>query len=149
MNPFSLIMSGGRGYLSSRRRVSQDIFLRVSNLTRNTVLTTCMEVANSASKRNKGLLGRECLPPGEGLWICPCESVHTFWMRFPIDLVYLDHKKRIRKLVGEVPSWRLSACLSAHSVMELPAGTIRDTQTQLGDILEFSSVSFNGESLVL
>jgi hypothetical protein len=97
-----------------------------------------MEVADSAEKRNKGLLGRECLAPGEGLWIIPCESVHTFWMRFPIDLVYLDRKKRIRKLKSSVPAWRLSACLRAHSVIELPAGTIFQTQTRIGDILEFS-----------
>jgi hypothetical protein len=103
-----------------------------------------MEVADSASKRNKGLLGRERLSPGEGLWICPCEAVHTFWMRFPIDLVYLDRKNRIRKLCGEVPPWRLSACFWAHSVLELPSGTIRNTQTEPGDTLEFSNASLPG-----
>jgi uncharacterized membrane protein (UPF0127 family) len=72
------------------------------------------------------------------MWIRPCEAVHTFWMRFPIDLVYLDRKNRIRKLVRSVPPWRLSGCLRAHSVMELPSGTIRATQTQLEDTLEFS-----------
>ena len=86
---------------------------------------------------SQGMLGRERLSSGEGLWIIPCEAVHTFWMRFPIDLVYLDSKKRIRKLVSEVPAWRLSACLRAHSVLELPPGTIRETQTQRGDTLAF------------
>jgi uncharacterized membrane protein (UPF0127 family) len=100
-----------------------------------------MEVADTAAKRNKGLLGRACLAPGEGLWISPCEAVHTFWMQFPIDLVYLDRKNRIRKLVSAVPPWRLSACLRAHSVIELPSGTIRETQTQPGDTLEFSEAS--------
>ncbi len=100
-----------------------------------------MEVADSGPKRNKGLLGREGLASGEGLWILPCEAVHTFWMRFPIDLVYLDREKRIRKLSGEVPPWRLSACLSAHSVLELPPGTIRNTKTQRGDTLEFLAIS--------
>jgi len=118
---------------------SRDTFLQVSNLTRNTVLASCMEVADSGAKRSKGLLGRESLHPGEGLWIIPCEAVHTFWMRFPIDLVYLDRKKRIRKLRGEVRPWRLSACLSAHSVLELPSGTIQETRTELGDTLEFSA----------
>ena len=113
--------------------------MQVANVTRQTVLATCMEVADSAAKRNKGLLGREQLAPGEGLWIIPCESVHTFWMKFPIDLIYLDRKNHIKKLRGSVPPWRLSACLSAHSVLELPAGTIRNTQTQPGDTLEFSS----------
>jgi uncharacterized membrane protein (UPF0127 family) len=122
-----------------------DLCLRVSNLTRNTLLATCMEVADSASTRNKGLLGRERLAPGEGLWIRPCEAVHTFWMRFPIDLVYLDRKNRIRKLCGAVQPWRLSACLTAHSVLELPSGTIRDTQTQIGDTLEFSDGSLPGD----
>jgi hypothetical protein len=96
-----------------------------------------MEVADSAAMRNKGLLGRDRLSPGEGLWIIPCEAVHTFWMRFPIDLVYLDRKKRIRKLSSDVRPWRLSACLWAHSVLELPPGTIHGTQTQHGDRLEF------------
>jgi uncharacterized membrane protein (UPF0127 family) len=100
-----------------------------------------MEVADTSAKRNVGLLGREQLSSGEGLWIRPCQAVHTFWMRFPIDLVYLDRKNRIRKLSDEVPAWRMSACLVAHSVIELPSGTIRNTQTQPGDTLEFSDVS--------
>jgi uncharacterized membrane protein (UPF0127 family) len=104
-----------------------------------------MEVADNGPKRNKGLLGREGLCSGEGLWIIPCEAVHTFWMRFPIDLVYLDSKKQIRKLVSAVPPWRLSACLWARSVLELPPGTIQKTQTQRGDILEFSAFSLAGE----
>src|SRR5580658_6350501 len=72
--------------------------LRVANLTRETVLASCLEVANHGSNRMKGLLGRDGLAPGEGLWIKPCEAVHTFGMRFAIDLVYLDRKKRIRKV---------------------------------------------------
>ena len=67
----------------------------------------------------------------------PCESVHTFGMQFSIDLVYLDKKLRIRKLRTSVPPWRISACLSARSVIELPAGTIHNTQSKTGDMLEF------------
>lgn len=130
--------------LSARRQPTRDICLRVLNQTRNTELASCMEVADSPSKRNKGLLGRDRLSPGEGLWIIPCESVHTFWMRFPIDLVYLDSKNGIRKLRSEVPPWRISACLRAHSVLELPAGTIRNTRTEPGDTLEFSPASTSG-----
>ncbi len=120
--------------------------MRVTNRTRNTVLATRMEVADSAAKRNKGLLGRQSLLPGEGLWIVPCESVHTFWMRFPIDLIYLDRKKCIRKLKSSVPAWRLSACLRAHSILELPAGTIRATRTECGDKLEFSDAALKESS---
>jgi uncharacterized membrane protein (UPF0127 family) len=100
-----------------------------------------MELADSSEKRNKGLLGRKHLTPGGGLWIVPCQSVHTFFMQFPIDLVYLDRQKKIKKLRNAVPAWRLSACLSAHSILELPAGTIQSTQTQCGDMLELSPVA--------
>jgi uncharacterized membrane protein (UPF0127 family) len=147
MNPFNWIVSGLRSRFSSRSQGLGDARPRVSNLTRHTVLATCLEVANTSSKRNKGLLGRDSLPAGEGLWILPCEAVHTFWMQFPIDLIYLDRKNGIRKLVSDLPPWRLSACLTAHSVIELPAGTILRTQTQRGDVLDFSAEVTSGDSV--
>lgn len=107
----------------------------VRNETRNTVLAELADVADSSAKRRKGLLGRDSLPVGQGLWIIPCESVHTWGMRFPIDVLYLDRKKRIQKLRSVMTPWRLSFCLSAHSVLELPAGVIDDTNTQRGDQL--------------
>jgi uncharacterized membrane protein (UPF0127 family) len=139
MNSFRWIASELQKCLSIHHQPQQETRLRVLNQTRNTLLAACMEVADSSAKRNKGLLGRESLASGEGLWIRPCESVHTFWMRFPIDLVYIDRNNRIRKLVSAVPAWRLSACLTAHSVLELPSGTIRATQSRVGDMLEFSA----------
>jgi uncharacterized membrane protein (UPF0127 family) len=113
-----------------------DHLFQVKNRERGTVLATRLEVADSGSKRTKGLLGRDGLVMGEGLWIVPCESVHTFFMRFPIDLVYLDRKNKVKKVRNSVGPWRASACLSAHSVIELPAGTIRKTLTAVGDTLE-------------
>jgi len=124
--------------MTSPQKPNPDTRLHVLNLNRGTVLATCLEVANTGPKRNKGLLGRKGLAPGEGLWIVPCESVHTFFMQFPIDLVYLDRNNRIRKVRSSVPPWRLSVCLSAHSILELPSGTIRESQTQAGDMLEFA-----------
>jgi uncharacterized membrane protein (UPF0127 family) len=61
-------------------------------------------------------------------------------MRFPIDLVYLDRDKKIKKARSAVGPWRLSACLSAHSILELPAGTIEKTQSERGDTLEIEEV---------
>jgi uncharacterized membrane protein (UPF0127 family) len=118
-----------------------EVRLQVFNLTRQTILGSSIEVADIGRKRRKGLLGRKQLAPGGGLWIVPCESVHTIGMQFPIDLVYLDKILRIKKIRRNVPAWRLSACLSAHSVLELPAGAIRETQTNPGDQLEFSPAS--------
>lgn len=112
--------------------------LKIQNLTRQTELAGCVETASSAAARNKGLLGRAGLPNGGGLWIVPCESVHTFFMKFPIDLVYIDRNKKVKKVRNSVGPWRLSACLSAHSILELPAGSANRAQTQRGDQLEFS-----------
>ena len=112
--------------------------VKISNLTRQVVLAHRVEVADHGAARRKGLLGRDGLPAGEGLWIVPCESVHTFGMKFPIDLVYLDRNKKVKKVRNNVPPWRVSACLSAYSVVELAAGTILKTQTRPGDNLEFS-----------
>jgi uncharacterized membrane protein (UPF0127 family) len=146
MNPLSSILAGVRKRLTSYRDASQEIRMQVSNLTRQTVLATCLEVADSGPKRNKGLLGRKLLVPGGGMWIIPCESVHTFFMQFSIDLVYLDREHRVRKLRSGVPPWRLSACLSARSVLELPAGTIDNTNTRPGDKLEFTPSSMGSDN---
>src|ERR1700722_15192964 len=127
--------------LTTASPAAPDSRMEVRNLTRQNVLAASVEVADSGPKRSKGLLGRKGLAPGGGLWIVPCESVHTFWMQFPIDLVYLDRKKRIKKLRSDVPPWRLSACLAAHSILELPSGTIQSSLTQVGDTLEFSPSS--------
>jgi uncharacterized protein len=110
-------------------------WLQVRNVTRDTVLGEKVEVAGSGESRRKGLLGRDGLAEGEGLWIVPCESVHTFFMRFAIDLVYLDRQHRVRKVRSAVGPWRMSACLSAHSILELPAGVVHSTGTQKGDQL--------------
>jgi uncharacterized membrane protein (UPF0127 family) len=128
------------GHFSKNGKEKPGARLKIVNLTRQSVLADCVEVADRGATRRKGLLGRDGLAGGEGLWIVPCESVHTFGMRFPIDLIYLDRSRKVKKVRSGVPPWRLSACLSAHSVLELLAGTIRTTQTKLGDRLEFSTV---------
>jgi uncharacterized membrane protein (UPF0127 family) len=121
------------GDKSARERI-----FRVVNLVRGTVLASSVEVADTSRTRRRGLLGRASLSPGEGLWIIPCESVHTLFMRFPIDLIYIDRRKRIRRLRSDVIPWRLSVCFSADSVLELAAGTIRASRTEQGDMLEFT-----------
>jgi uncharacterized protein len=143
MSPSSKLEGNANAAVTPAQKPGQDARLHVSNPTRGTVLATCLEVADSGPKRNKGLLGRTGLPEGGGLWIVPCESVHTFFMKFPIDLIYLDRKNRIKKVCDSVRPWRLSACLSAHSILELPSGTIRNTQTQAGDTLEFAPAPAN------
>jgi uncharacterized membrane protein (UPF0127 family) len=112
----------------------------VRNQTRNTVLADAAEMADTSAKRRTGLLKHTHLDAGQGLWIVPCESVHSFFMKFAIDLVYLDRKKKVRKVRHRMVPWRLSACLSAHSILELPAGAVAASGTQAGDQFEIEEL---------
>jgi uncharacterized membrane protein (UPF0127 family) len=114
--------------------------VRIRNVTRGTVLAERAGVADTSKKRRTGLLKHDGLGPGEGLWIVPCEAVHTFGMRFAIDVLYLNRKRRVVKVRPDMGRWRMSACLRAHSVLELPAGTAGQTDTHIGDQLEFEQL---------
>ena len=81
-----------------------------------------VEAAESLPRRVAGLMGRRFLKAGAGLYIPRCSSIHMFFMRFPIDVVYLDREKRVRKVVHALKPWRLSWCPGADSVLEAPAG---------------------------
>ena len=109
----------------------------VRNVTRNTVLGDSITKATTSATRRAGLLRHTNLPKGEGLWIAPCEAVHCFGMKFPIDVLYLNRKRQVIKVRANLKPWRVSGCLLAHSVLELPAGMAGETQTQKGDQLEF------------
>ena len=111
--------------------------LRVRNQSRNTVLADRADIADTSRKRRTGLLKHKSLEPGEGLWIMPCEAVHTIGMKFPIDVLFVDRKWRVLKIKNNLRRWRMAGCLRAHSVLELPSGMAADTQTVAGDQLEF------------
>ena len=113
-----------------------EIHLIVRNITRDTELARCIDVADTSKTRRKGLLGQKTLAQGGGLWIVPCAGIHTFKMQFAIDLVYLSRDKRVRKIRHSVPPWRISLCPLAHSVLELEAGSVRRSGTRPGDRLE-------------
>jgi uncharacterized protein len=111
--------------------------LRVRNQTRDTVLADRADIADTAAKRNTGLLKRTGLAPGEGLWIVPCPAVHTIGMKFPIDVVFLSRDKRVLKIRRGMKKWRMALCWGARSVLELPAGRCDTMRTAAGDQLEF------------
>jgi uncharacterized membrane protein (UPF0127 family) len=115
--------------------------IRVHNVTKGTVVAEGASVANTSQSRRRGLLEHDALLPGEGLWIVPCEGVHTFRMKFDIDVVYLNKAKKVLKIRAKMPRSRISFCLRAHSVLELPAGMVESTQTTIGDQLEFEKLS--------
>ena len=95
------------------------------------------DIADTSAKRRTGLLKHTGLAPGEGLWIAPCEGVHTFAMKFTIDVVFLNRKRKILKIRPNMVRRRIALCLRAHSVLELPAGMLEQTGTERGDQLEF------------
>ena len=95
------------------------------------------DVADTSVKRRTGLLKHTKLDPGEGLWIAPTEGVHTFGMKFPIDVVFLTKNKKILKMRPNMVRGRISLSLRAHSVLELPAGTLEQTGTVAGEVLNF------------
>jgi uncharacterized protein len=111
--------------------------LKVTNRTRGTLVADRADIADTSAKRRTGLLKHTGLAPGEGLWIAPCEGVHTFAMKFPIDVVFLTRKKKVLKIRPNMVRSRISFHLLAHSVLELPAGRLAETETRRGDQLEF------------
>lgn len=94
-------------------------------------------IADTSQLRRTGLLKHNGLEPGDGLWITPCEAVHTIGMKFPIDVLFLDKKKKVLKVRRDMGRWRMAASLFARSVLELPSGTAAATKTVAGDELEF------------
>lgn len=114
--------------------------LRITNRRSGQLLTTHAGIANTSELRRQGLLKHTSLEPGDGLWIAPCEAVHCFGMKFAIDVIYLSKQKKILKMRPNMGKNRISFCLRAYSVLELPAGTIEQTGTLVGDDLEFEKV---------
>lgn len=110
--------------------------MRIENRTRAVSLGDAIEVADTSSKRRTGLLKHAGLAKGQGLWIVPSEAVHTFGMKFPIDVLFLNKKRKILKIREDMGRRRIALCLWAHSVLELPAGTVAATGTRSGDELE-------------
>ena len=110
---------------------------QVVNLDRQSVLADRIRLAGTSEARRRGLLGVEELAKESGVWLSPCEAIHTFGMKMRIDVFFVGRDLRIRKLCPNLAPRRLSVCLSAASVIELQAGAIGRTGSQVGDQLRF------------
>lgn len=107
------------------------------NRTRNVSLSERTRVADTLPTRLVGLLSSPGLAEGEGLWITPCNSIHTWFMRFTIDALFLDREDRVLRAVPRMKPWRLTRVVAgSRGVLELPEGTIERTGTRVGDVLE-------------
>lgn len=92
-------------------------------------------VADRPLARMRGLLGRRDLPRGQGILLRPASSVHTWFMRFPIDVVFLDRELRVTKVVSDLPPWRVASARGARSVLEVAAGECERRGIAVGDRL--------------
>lgn len=114
--------------------------VEVRNETKGTTLLSKGRMALRWKERLVGLMGRRSLGEGEGLVIRPCESIHTHWMRFPIDVVFVDVDDVVVKAFPDVKPWRVRfGGGRADTVIEGPAGMIERSGTEPGDRIRFGS----------
>jgi uncharacterized membrane protein (UPF0127 family) len=107
----------------------------IVNVTRESVVCEETAIADRALTRMRGLLGRRALPSGQGLLLRPAPSIHTAFMRFPIDVVFLDADLRVVKLVPDLKPWRTASARGARAVLELAAGETARREISLADRL--------------
>jgi len=106
----------------------------IRNLSRDTTIASHVEIAKDPWQRMKGLLARWAFPQGEALVITRCQSIHMFFMKFPIDVIFCDKQNKVVGLCERIKPFCLSPVfLKAAYAIELPAGTIAASKTQAGD----------------
>jgi uncharacterized membrane protein (UPF0127 family) len=116
-------------------RGARDSRVRVVTESGEVVCTDC-EIEEGMFGRMRGLLGRRGLEPGGGMLLAPAPSVMTFFMRFTIDVVFLDREHRIVGISHTMRPWRVAAARHAFAALELPAGTAAACGLQKGDVLD-------------
>ena len=114
--------------------------LQLINSGSKIVLVSKLLVANTIWERTVGLLNRSCLYTDEGLLIKPCSGVHTFGMRFPIDILFLDGELRALRCMHTCKPWRMAGPVrKAKCVVELHAGILALSKVEIGDRFEITS----------
>jgi len=109
----------------------------IRNLTRNTTVATDVRWARSATERTRGLLDWKAIDEGQALVISPCNSIHMFGMRFPIDVLFVDKDGRVVRAIEGLKPWRLTRIyFRARHTIELPLGAISGSHTEPGDQLD-------------
>lgn len=112
--------------------------MKIINSKNNYMLADDCKVAGTFYSRFKGLMGVDELPKGAGLHILPCNSIHMFFMRIPLDIIFINKENEVVHIVEGIKPWRVTNIIkNAHSVIELPVGTISSTHTFPGDRLDF------------
>ena len=133
------------GFLVAKTRATAELYINDAT----TPDVARVDYAHSWTRRLVGLLGRRSLSAQEGLWIRPCDSVHTIGMRFAIDVVFLDEKERVVRIARDLRRFRIARA-RARSVLELQSGAAQRLGLNVGDQLRFRATDERltfGESL--
>lgn len=99
------------------------------------VVADRVEAALDSASRRKGLLGRDGLPPRTAIVIAPCKAVHTFFMRFPIDVIFVARDGRVTKIRRGMTAWRIAGSWGAFATIEMAAGSADEAHVQIGSRL--------------
>jgi uncharacterized membrane protein (UPF0127 family) len=105
------------------------------NVRSGETIASDVQLAVTSAERRRGLLGRDHLAPSAALMLSPCWAIHTAFMRFPIDVVFVDRRGRVVRVVRNLVPWRLAASFRAHSVIEFSGGSLRTRDLRPGDEL--------------
>ena len=103
------------------------------------ILASRLETAFDSRTRRRGLLGRSTFEEDAALIIAPCSSIHTFFMRMAIDVVFAARDGRVLKTYSTLPAWRIGFAAGALAAIELPPGTVARSETRRGDVLELAA----------
>jgi len=109
------------------------------NVRTGSVIADVVEPALDSKTRRKGLLGRDALADSHALVLAPCGSVHTFGMRFPIDVLFVGADGCVIKIVEQLGAWRMAGSLQACITVELPTGSVRRHHVRTGDRLSIQT----------
>ena len=125
--------------MRNQKRTWDKNLTSIRNETQGTLVATAVDVATSFAKRGRGLMLRDDFPDGHALIIDPCSSIHMFFMRFPIDVLYMDASHTVVRAQQGIKPWRMGPLRTpgAKYVIELPEGTIESTQTTVGDRISY------------
>ena len=107
--------------------------MALTNSRTGAVIASSVELAMTSAERRRGLLGRDSMAPHSALVITRCNAVHTFWMRFAIDVAFVDSSGTVKKVVEGLVPWRMAGTLFASTAIEFPAGTLKNGALQVGD----------------
>ncbi|MFN4149589.1 MAG: DUF192 domain-containing protein [Candidatus Sericytochromatia bacterium] len=112
--------------------------ITIRNKENNTLISDNIGLANTMLTRFIGLMNKKTLEDNEGILLTPCNSIHMMFMKFPLDIVFLDRKNKVIKIIENLKPWRVSPVIfMAQSVLELPSGTISKTGLKINDTLDF------------